>query len=412
MSSLADFIKNFLNSKGHYVFLSLLVAKICGFIGSALIFRLLDKHEMGAASIVMSLSVIFIAFSGFGSQQGLLRYGSITDNQDDKNALSAYLFKKGLFYHIILSLIFLFSSVFYVEKYEHILYFFIFFSIRLVGYYFYNYTQSQLRINGDNQGFARLNNVVNIVGLALMLAFTYLWGLTGYLTSLMLIPYISLLWLKPLKIKAPKIIFDKKELWTYNFQTAATALFSDALFSIDVLILGFLMSETAVANYKAAILLPANVTFLAVSFMQSDFPTLAKNYQNKKFLTNYIKNYYKIFIPICILIFGISFLLKDELVKLASGNRYDNLGISFSILLGAFLLNMLFRNLYGNLLSAVGLMKVNTIVSILVLLVLSGLSLFLVPKYGINGMAIAQAISLQFTGVVLMFSFIIYLRKL
>ena len=146
--------------------------------------------------------------------------------------------------------------------------------------------------------------------------------------------------------------------------------------------------------------------------MQSDFPTLAKNYQNKKYLTNYIKNYYKIFTPICLTIFVVSFILKDELVKLASGNRYNNLGVSFSILLAAFLLNMLLRNLYGNLLSAVGLMKINTIVSVLVLIVLSGLSLLLVPKYGINGMAIAQAISLQFTGIILMLSFLTYLKKL
>ena len=360
----------------------------------------------------MSISAIFLAFSGFGSQQGLLRYGSITTNKTDRDALSAYLFKKGFTYQLILSMAFLACSAFYIKKYEHILYLFIFFAIRLVGFYFYNFIQSQLRINGDNRGFARLNNIVNISGLILMLTLTFFFGINGYLISLMLTPFISLFWIKAIKIKVSKIKFNKKELWAYNVHTAATALFSDALFAIDILILGFLMNESSVANYKAAILLPSNVTFIALSFMQSDFPTLAKNYQNKKYLTNYIKNYYKIFTPICLTIFVVSFILKDELVKLASGNRYNNLGVSFSILLAAFLLNMLLRNLYGNLLSAVGLMKINTIVSVLVLIVLSGLSLLLVPKYGINGMAIAQAISLQFTGIILMLSFLTYLKKL
>ena len=146
--------------------------------------------------------------------------------------------------------------------------------------------------------------------------------------------------------------------------------------------------------------------------MQSDFTTLAKEHQNKKFLKNYIYNYYKIFIPICLVIFTIGYLLKDDIVKIVSGGQYQDLGYPFLILLAAFLLNILLRNLYGNLLSAVGLMKVNTIVSASVLVILVGTSFFLVPIYGVVGMAYSMLFSLQFTGLILMLSFFSYLKKL
>ena len=36
---------------------------------------------------------------------------------------------------------------------------------------------------------------------------------------------------------------------------------SDLLFSLDILLLGFLLNENAVADYKVAIILPSNLTF-------------------------------------------------------------------------------------------------------------------------------------------------------
>ena len=156
-------------------------------------------------------------------------------------------------------------------------------------------------------------------------------------------PFISLLWFKKENLKpiTDTFSFNKKEIWNYGFHASGTALLSDALFSADVLLLSFLMNETAVANYKVAILIPANITFLALTFMQSDFPMLAKNYQNRNFLWNYIKNYYKIFIPISALIFVIGVIFKSEILHLFFSAKYSDNSLLFSILLGGFCLNML-----------------------------------------------------------------------
>src|SRR5690606_11117241 len=122
----------------------------------------------------------------------------------------------------------------------------------------------------------------------------------------------------------------KKELWSYGIHAAGAALLSDMLFSADILLLSFLMDESAVANYKVAILIPANITFLAVTFMQNDFPELAKNYLNRSFLMNYISNYYKIFVPVSVIILVVGYFERNEILHLFFSEKYSDNGFIFS----------------------------------------------------------------------------------
>lgn len=412
MNSLKEFLSGFLKNKGHHVFLSFLIAKICGFLSSIVIIRLLSESDYGVLSIVMSVFAIFLPFSGLGSNQILLRYGSITEN-NDKQRLSSYLFYKGLFYEVILILVFLGFSLIYGEKYEDAYVIFLFCGIRLLGFYLSNHIQTYYRIIGKNSVFANVNNVINIGGFIILVVFTYFFKFYGYLFAIAIIPYLSLLWLKKeifsSKAQEPE---NKKELWRFGIFTAATSVISETLFALDILLLGYFMNENAVANYKVAILLPSNIPFLAISFMQSDYPLLSKNYQNKTFLTSYIRNYYKLFIPICIGILLFFYVFKDLLIRFFFGENYvenDNL---MMILLFGFTFGMLSRNLFGNLLPAVGKIEINTWVSVISLILLSTISYFLVSAYGILGMGIALASMIIWEGTAYIFCFSNYLKKL
>ncbi len=413
MKSLQEFLRNFFANKGQHVFLSLLIAKISAFLGALFIIRLLPENEFGTLTIVASVFAIFAPFSGFGSQQSLLRFGSLGEGESEKKALAKYLFFKGFGYQILLSIIFLVVSFFYINRYEDIFYIFLFFTIRLIGSYFFNHIQSEFRIFGNNRQFARVNNVVNVSGLILLLTLTYFFGLKGYLFAIAATPFLALIWFKKENFQAVgDFKFTKRELWNYGLHASGTALLSDTLFSADVLLLSFLMNENAVANYKVAILIPANITFLALTFMQTDFPILAKNFENKHFLRSYVENYYKIFIPVSVGIFFVGFLFKTEILHLFFSSKYADNSWVFIILLAGFCINMLLRNLYGNLLSAVGKMKINTVVSLLTLILLVLLSFLLVSKFDVLGMALSLSLSMLMNGLALMLSFHLYLKNL
>lgn len=414
MKSLTIFITDFFKNKGHYIFMSLFIAKICGFLGSLFIIRILPESEFGTVSIVASIFIIFLSFSGFGSQQSLLRFGSVSQDLNEKKALAKYLLKKGFYYQFILSSIFLLISVFYINKYEDIFYIFLFFTIRLIGYYFLIYIQSELRIFGDNKGFALVSNVVNICGVILLLVLSYYFGLKGYLIAIAFTPFLALLWFRREQyISATESFsFSKKEIWSYGFHASGNTLLTDALLSADVLMLSFWMNETAVANYKVALLIPVNITFLAATFMQTDYPLLAKNSKNRTFLKNYVFNYYKIFAPVSIIIFIIGFIFKTELLSFFFSAKYSDNQLIFAVFLGSFCLNMLLRNLYGTLLAAVGLIKINTYLSALNLILLLLFAFVLVGKFGLLGMAVSLSLSMIFTGFLLLYAFYNYWKVL
>lgn len=413
MKSLKDFLRSFLNNSGHYVFLSFLIVKICGFIGSLLIIRLLPENELGVLSIVLSVLTIFLPFTGFGSGQSLMRFGSISSDENEKLKISSYFFFKGILFEIILIILFLGASIFYFNKYEDIFLIFVFCAIRLGGYYFVNHIQAFYRITGKNQTFARINNVVNIGGLLLIFICTYFFKFYGYLIAIAITPYLVLFWLKKDIYLSRKFIpKNYKEMWRYGAFTAATSLISETLFSLDILLLGFLMNETAVANYRVAILIPSNITFLAVSFLQSDFPILSKNYKDKKFLRSYVVNFHKIFLTICAGIFIFFFFFDEYILQFFFGKTYVENGNLLMILLIGFNIGMLTRNLYGNLLPAVGKIEINTWISVASLLILYGISSLLIPTYGVVGMGIAMTSTLLISGFSYMVFFLLYLRKL
>lgn len=414
MKSLYQFIKDFFNNKGHHVFLSLLISKVCGFLGSLFIIRILPEKEFGTVSIVASIFFIFLSISGFGSQQILLRYGSISQDIDEKRTLSKYLLKKGFIYQLLLSFIFLLISFFYITKYEDVFIIFLLFCIRLIGFYFLIHIQSELRISGDNKAFANVSNLVNILGLVLLLVFSYYFGLKGYLIAIAFTPFLALFWYRKddYLSAAKEFSFTKKEIWNYGFLAAGCSVLSDMLFSADVLLLSFFMNETAVANYKVALLIPSNIVFLAATFMQSDYPKLAKYSRDKVFLKNYILNYYKIFLPASIIIFLFGFIFKTEILAFFFSAKYSGNHLIFLVFLASFSLNMLLRNLYGTLLSAVGLMKFSTFISGLNIILLVGFTFIFVDRFGILGMAISLSLSMLICGLLLLLSFYRYWKVL
>ena len=413
MKNLQKFIIGFLQNKGHHVFLSLLIAKICGFLGSLIIIKILPPNEFGVVSIVASIFALFMPFSGFGSHHSLLRFGSLTNDFLEKRNLSNFLLKKGFAYQILVSSAFLLCSFLFVTKYIDIIYIFLFFTIRLIGFYFLNHIQVHHRMLGNNKKFARLSNIVNIAGFVLLLLLSYFFGLWGYLAATCVTPFFALIWLKKEYFSSNlRIRYDKKSIWDYAIHTSFSGFLSDALFSLDIIILSILMNEGFVASYKVAILIPSNITILAATFMQSDYPVLAKNYLDKNFLTFYIQNYYKIFIPLSFAIFIICYLFRVDILTFFFNSNYSSNTNVFTILLGGFCLNILLRNLYGTVLSAVGLMKFNTLISILNLLLLSIFSLVFVDRWGIIGMALSMTLSTVICGLLLMFIFLTYLKNL
>ncbi|AMC10672.1 hypothetical protein Lupro_05185 [Lutibacter profundi] len=107
---------------------------------------------------------------------------------------------------------------------------------------------------------------------------------------------------------------------------------------------------------------------------------------------------------------GISFLFSQELLSLLDSSfaqYYD----TFLILIVGICGILIFRGLYGNLLSSIGKVHINYYIGSVALLLNSISNYYLIPKYGILGAALTSAFIMWFTGIISYVWFLILYKK-
>lgn len=412
MEELKAFIRNFLHNDGQRVSVSVVIGKITAFLTSLLVIRLLSKTDFGDISIVLSWFTLFASFSGLGSPSILLRYGSIETEPERRKSLSAALFWDGFLPQVVISFFFLLISFFYLRANNSFFWIFLVFGIRLVGIFIMSHIQARQRVNLDNRAFSRSSNGINLGSFFLVMVGTYLFGITGYLSAMAVSPFLSLFWLMKSDFSFESIHLENyREMRAYGLLASFNSLLSEALFSLDIMLLGCFSSTSEVAGYRVAILIPSNLAFLSLMFIHTDFPRIAKYYQEKVFLINYIKNYYRIFIPVVFVLSFFGYILRDHIIILFFGEKYSAVSGLFVILLIAYSFNLLTRNLFGNLLAAVGNMKSNMIISAFTLFLLMLTATVLVPKLGVCGMAYSVLVTFFVSGLVYAVVFMNYVFR-
>jgi O-antigen/teichoic acid export membrane protein len=413
-----SFIGDFFKRKGAYILSSIIISKILTFLLSFFVVHHLTTDEYGNISYAYNIVSFVVPFMGLGIYQSLGRFGPISKSQLDKRRLFKFTFRRGIVASLlVIGLILLFSGLLtktLPNAHEYLIYF----SFLILSLFMLESVKILYRIYGLNKLFAYVEIAHSFVLIILGVILTYYWGGLGYIVALIGSPLIMALYVSiryGLIQKTPPTDYskeEKSEFWKYGFFTSIGGLSSKLLFSIDILMIGFLIqNETEIAFYKVASLIPFSLLFIPNGFIKTDIIKITQEYQNKAFLSKYIKNYMLTFTIISIVIAGGLILFAEPLMMLF-GNDYKsaaNLMPVFSIgIIGAFV----FRNLFGNLLDAVGWSQTSAGIATGVLLLDIVLNYFMVKNYGIIGAAYSTSILLWGSGIISGIAIAIYLRKL
>lgn len=415
MKDLIKFIQSFLQNNGFYVFLSFLIEKLVMLINIIFIVKMIPQDEFGRITLIASIVAFMSPWSGFGSLQVLMKFGAGENDEQIKQDLSRKLLRNGMVYQFLLSLIFIAVANIYTLKFEQLEWIILLFAIRLFGMFFQSHLTIDYRINGKNKKFAFLNIFINCIGLLLTFILTIYYGAIGYMVSLAIAPFLSLFFYsKNIIQKAVNQInsMNWKAMWRYGRMESLAYFASELLFSIDIAMIALFMLDKDIALYKVAIILPMNLLFLPTILFQTDFPRIIQNCHDKNFLKFYIKNYYKIFIPLGVIIVFGSYFLKDWLIKLFFNQTYLLGDKVFFIVTIAVVLGMLFRILYINLNSTIGRSDWNVRVSLLSIISLVIFDAFLIPSYGIEGAAFGMLFTFVISGLYACYLFRKYLKSI
>ena len=407
MKDLIKFLKDFISNKGLYVLSSLFISKIALFVSQIIVIRLLSKETFGSIVYFISIVAFFYPIVGGGTYQGLLRFGSILDEEKEKNDIAAYSFQKGFKYQHFITILFVITCYILTPNTPDFLLIVFLLSLRLYGTFLVNILQSHYRAINQNIIFSKINIIYNVFGLVITVLFTVLWGLTGYFISLATSALVVLVYFNKsiFLIKKPKFnSISKKEYWWFNFYASFALLISEFAFILDIQFANTYLSPSEIADYKTLILLPFNLWILPLIFIQTDFPKLSYHYKDKIFIKNYIFNYTKTFLFIGAIILFVSYVFKDELIPFVFGNKYHG-GIAFFWLVATVVFSWFTKTIYTNLLAAIGKIKYNIFSGLLSVIVLSVSAYFLIPIYKVDGLVISTCLSIISSGLYSIFVF-------
>lgn len=406
------------------VLITILLSKIFTYIYRIIIARYYGPEVYGLFSLAVMISGWFIVVASLGLSRGLLRYISIYAEKKQIKKIR-YILKKSLSLSFLTSIVFglilFLSSEFialHIFKNSDLIIFLKLFSIVIPLTVLLNALLSVIqafeKIFWRSFIFNVLDNLMKAVSLIIFVIigfkvnaviFSYILGIgsalfAAYLVCKLCIP--DVFGKCDLAQKTKSKIF--KEFFCYSLPFLFFGLIVTIFYWIDSFIIGFFKTAEDVGFYSAAVNIAFLLTLTPELFMQLFFPMIAKEYSRKNMnsISEISKQVGKwIFIlnfPILVLIL----LFPGSFIGALFGSQYLIAENSLRLLvIGVFLSSLC--TISSQLLSIAGkskLMLFDTIVASLSNVVLG---VVLVPRYGINGAAVATMISLTFLNLLFIF---------
>ncbi len=382
-------------------------------MSSLVAIKLIDNKELGVVLFAYNIIVFLIPFSGLGLQQGFLRFGALLKSEEEKRNLFFEVLKKGIKGTVFFILSIIVVTNFISFKYEHTNTYIVILSFLLIPSYILELFKIFFRINHDNKMFSKIEILNSILLFILIFAFSYFFQENGYITALVISPVVTILFTVPkfnFKIsKNAKTI--STSFWKYGFFATLSNVVTQLLFTIDIIIIGFLLSNSEMVTfYKYITLIPFSLLFIPRIFMSTDFVAFTENIHDKAYIKKYIKNYVQLFSLIAIVILPLLALLGKLILNLFDKQLSSFLTAYYILLIGVAGA-LILRGLFGNLLSSIGKAHVNFYVGSGALLINIVGNFYLIPKYGITGAAITSALIMWLTSLTTYFIFKLYYSK-
>lgn len=409
MNLLKEYIQNFISRAGSYILISSVVARVLSFFASWVALQFVSNKELGVVLFAYNIVVFIMPISGLGLHQSLIRYGSLLKTIEEKNSLFRFTFYKGVKVTILLILVLISLSFLINFKFENTNYYLAFLALTLLPMYLFELIKIHFRIHHKNKLFASTEIVFTLFLTLTIFVLSYYFKEKGYALALLLTPIFSVLfylkkYLPDLKFKTQLDIIGK-EFWKYGFFASLSNVVSRLLLIIDILLIGIILNDAEmVTSYKYISLFPLSLLFLPRAFINADFVAFTENIYNKNYITKYIKSYILLFSIISIL-FILFFSLFSKQILGWFDTEFIQFNNSFLILILGVSGILVLRGLFGNLLSSIGMAKVNFYIAFGALLLNIISNYYMINLYGIKGAAITSAVLMWITGIVSAFVF-------
>ena len=165
-----------------------------------------------------------------------------------------------------------------------------------------------------------------------------------------------------------------------------------------------------VTNYRYISIIPFSILFLPKVFITTDFVAFTEKIYDKNYILKYIKSYMLLFFLVSIVLLLFSILFAEKILTLFDENFSQFTDIYIILTFGVCGI-LIFRGLFGNLLSSIGKAHINYYIVLIALLINVISNYYLIPELGIKGAAITSAFLMWFTGLTSFVWFVFLYKK-
>ncbi|MBW3015137.1 flippase [Candidatus Woesearchaeota archaeon] len=399
------------------VFASIIFSKLFTYIFRVFVGRHYGTEVYGLWALGFSMFLVFNIIAGFGLQEGVLRYVSFFRGKEEwekvKGVITSSL-KIGLIAgSVIAVLLVLFREFISVSIYREagLVPVLVIFAVLVPVGVLFNiilYTFLAFQRPGYN---AFANNILRSVLLVLSVVLLYYAGFGGLGPTLsyaiaLSVSFLAGFWLMETKVfklvkSRIKSIRITKELLYFSVPLMLSSLIWMIISSTDTLMLGYFKNINDVGIYNGAVPTVQLLIMVPTALMSLIWPMITEKYAKGE-LDKY-KQMYKAFVNWTLyanyLIFLFLFIFAGAVLGVLFGSEF-NIGKDalMILLIGYFVYSIFYYSSYS-VLTMMKKSKQILIMNSFIVLLNIGLNWLLIPKYGMEGAAIATTIALIVSSV-------------
>lgn len=399
-----------------HIFSANVINKIIQFGISVVIVRVITKEAFGMWSYANNILSFFLLIEGLGVVSGLLQFASAAKDKEEKLSYLKYALLVGSLFNTILAIAIFLFTIFFELPIRGSTEILRYLSLLPLITILFNTLQVFLRSDLRNKQFSLVTVINTLAFFFGVLIGGYFFEIAGIIWGRYLSYFISCFiaaWFVKdyyesfLKAKLPSSS-NRQEFLKFSIVSMLTNSISSILYLLDTFLIGiFIQSETVVASYKTATLIPFALNFIPASVMTFAYPYFAKNKDNKEVVKKYFLKMQRYLFLLNLVISVLLITFAPFIIKVVFGEEYLDSLIPFRILSLGYLIAATFRIPAGNVIASLRKVKVNFYNSIVSGSTNVVLDIILIKRYGSNGAAIATVLIFIISSIISN----IYLRK-
>ncbi|HYE09819.1 MAG TPA: oligosaccharide flippase family protein [Patescibacteria group bacterium] len=402
-----------------HIFIGSFLSKFIAFFGSIFLVRVLSKNSYGILSYIENIYGYIYIFAGLGLGNALLRYVILGKTIEEKYGYYKYSIKTSTLFNIILAFIIFIGSLYYPHPYEFESAKWLLSLIVLAIPFHYLITSNSLAYRAmiDNKKYAYVTFITSVTLIVGRYIGAILFGLNGVIVAKIIINVFFGILLCYLIYKSyfmnvnPYTLdkYVKKTVNRYSIQYMITNGIWTIFMLNDVFMLSFLTgSASIVADYKVAYVLPANISIISSAIGVFIGPYFVQHENDKRWVW---QNYKKTLLANIGLISPavmIMFIFANPIITILFGQQYQNVSNIMRLLIISAFVNSGFRYISAHLLSSMGEIKYNMIISFLGVIFQIAINFIAIPIYGSIGAAFTSIVVYMFMALALS---VVFIRK-